>query len=97
MTEVGGKAFCDARVAELRRILEDWDDPALQAEADWQDAPAAEGYGVWARTYDTENNPLIDLDNSVLRHPGSLSGPPGAPCSRILTTCRCCSEAWSRR
>jgi len=66
VTDLGEKPFCDARIAELHRLLEHWDDPALQAEQRWQEAPAAEGYSVWASTYDTDYNPLIDLDNAVL-------------------------------
>jgi SAM-dependent methyltransferase len=67
VTEQGGKAFCDARVADVRRILDHWDDPAVRAEADWAEAPASEGYAIWASTYDVGFNPLIDLDNTVLR------------------------------
>ena len=43
VTDLGGKVFCDARVAELRHILDHWDDPALQRDANWEDAPATEG------------------------------------------------------
>jgi SAM-dependent methyltransferase len=67
ITELGGEAFCDARVAEMRRILENWDEPALQAQMHWEDAPAAAGYAVWASTYDADSNPLINLDDTVLR------------------------------
>jgi SAM-dependent methyltransferase len=65
--DLGDKAFCDARVADMRRILDHWDEPPLQAEATWEDAAAAEGYALWAAAYDTEDNPLIDLDNEILR------------------------------
>ena len=44
VTDLGGKAFCDARVADMRQILDDWDDPAFQRDANWEDAPAAEGW-----------------------------------------------------
>jgi SAM-dependent methyltransferase len=67
VTDLGGKAFCDGRVAELRRILDHWDEPALQRDAEWEDAPAVEGYAVWASTYDSGPNPLIDLDEGSLR------------------------------
>ncbi|MDQ6673227.1 MAG: class I SAM-dependent methyltransferase [Chloroflexota bacterium] len=68
VTDLGGKEFCDARVADIRRILEHWDDePAFQWEAFWEEAPSAEGYAVWAHTYDTDPNPLIDLDDATLR------------------------------
>jgi len=66
VVELGDKEFCDARIAELRSILEHWDDPALQPERFWQAAPAAEGYSVWAGTYDADYNPLIELDGSVI-------------------------------
>ncbi len=65
--ELGGKAFCDARIADARRILEHWDDPALQSEADWEPAPASDGYAVWASAYDHDYNPLIELDSAVVR------------------------------
>jgi SAM-dependent methyltransferase len=64
--ELGGKAFCDARVAEIRKLLDNWDDPALRQDAECEDAAATEGYAIWAATYDSGFNPLIDLDNSVL-------------------------------
>ena len=67
VTDLGGRAFCDARAAELRQILDHWDDPTLQRETDWEEAPAAEGYAVWASTYDSGPNPLIDLDEAALR------------------------------
>ena len=67
VTDLGGKAFCDARVAEMRQILDHWDDPAFQRDANWEDAPAAEGYAIWASTYDSDPNPLIDLDEATLR------------------------------
>jgi SAM-dependent methyltransferase len=75
--ELGGKEFCDARVADLRNLLEHWDDPALQSDANWEAAAAAEGYAVWAATYDGGFNPLIELDESVLR-PTVSRYPPGA-------------------
>ena len=66
--DLGGKVFADARVADIRRVLEHWDDePSFQWQANWEDAPAAEAYAVWASTYDSENNPLIDLDDATLR------------------------------
>jgi SAM-dependent methyltransferase len=69
VVELGDKEFCDGRIAELRRILDRWDDPALRADQFWQAAPAEEGYAAWASTYDADYNPLIDLDSSTL---GSL-------------------------
>ena len=40
--ELGGKAFCDARVAEIGNLLDHWDDPALRQDAEWEDAAATE-------------------------------------------------------
>jgi hypothetical protein len=31
VTDLGGKAFCDARVAEQAQILDHWDEPACSA------------------------------------------------------------------
>ena len=76
VTELGGEDFCDARVAELRHILDNWEEPALQREANWEDAAAAEGYAVWANSYDSGANPLINLDESVLE-PILSRFPPG--------------------
>jgi SAM-dependent methyltransferase len=64
--EFGGKSFSDARVADLRRILQHWDDPALQRDGSWENAPAAAGYAVWAATYDHESKPLIEVDRATL-------------------------------
>jgi hypothetical protein len=66
VADLGGKSFCDAREAEMRHILDNWDHPALRADAEWEDAPAADGYAVWASTYDAGPNVFIDLDESVL-------------------------------
>ena len=63
VVDLGEKEFCDARIAELGRILEHWDDAALRAQQFWHEARASEGYAVWASTYDADYNPLIDLDN----------------------------------
>jgi hypothetical protein len=74
LQDLGGEAFSNARVADLRRILDNWSDPALQSAASWHDAPAADGYATWAATYDDGGNPLIELDQATLgpllaRHP----------------------------
>jgi len=67
VTDLGGKPFGDARIADLRRLLDHWDDPALQAEQTSRDARASEGYALWASTYDREQNPLISLEAEVVR------------------------------
>lgn len=64
--DLGGRSFNDARIAELRRILGNWEARDLQAEADWTEVGAETGYAAWAPTYDGPN-PLIDLDDSRLR------------------------------
>jgi SAM-dependent methyltransferase len=73
--DLGGRAFSDARVADLRRILNNWSDPALQGEAVWDHAPARDGYAVWANSYDDGGNPLIELDQATLE-PILSSGAP---------------------
>jgi SAM-dependent methyltransferase len=67
VADLGGKPFCDACLVDLRRILDYRDDPALASEQTWLDAPAADGYALWASTYDTDYNPLIDVETPVLR------------------------------
>lgn len=67
VTDLGGKPFSDARVADLRRLLDHWDDPALQAEQTSREAPASDCYALWASTYDREQNPLISLEAEVVR------------------------------
>jgi SAM-dependent methyltransferase len=62
----GGEAFSDARIADLRNILDHWDDPDLQRSGNFGNASASEGYAVWAETYDSEDNPLIDVDRATL-------------------------------
>jgi hypothetical protein len=54
VTDVGGKAFCDVRVAEMRGVLDHWDDRTLQRHANWDDAPSVEGYAVWPNVYYAE-------------------------------------------
>jgi SAM-dependent methyltransferase len=66
LQDLGGEAFSDARVADLRRILDNWSDPALQSAASWHEAPASDGYATWAATYDDAGNPLIELDQATL-------------------------------
>ena len=68
VTDLGGKAFSDARIEDIHRILDHWDDePRFQWEASWEEVPSAEGHAFLAATYDTAPNPLIELDNAVLR------------------------------
>jgi SAM-dependent methyltransferase len=76
LQELGGEAFSDARVADLRRLLDSWSDPALQSAASWHEAPASDGYATWAATYDDGGNPLIELDQATLE-PSIERYPPG--------------------
>jgi SAM-dependent methyltransferase len=66
LQDLGGETFSDARVADLRRILDNWSEPALQSAASWHEAPASDGYATWAATYDDGGNPLIELDQVTL-------------------------------
>ena len=49
VTDLGGQAVFDARVAQMRQILDYWDDPALRWDADWQYRRAAQGSAQMAR------------------------------------------------
>jgi SAM-dependent methyltransferase len=64
--DLGGARFSDARVADLRRILDNWNSSFLNRDTEWQAVPAAHGYAVWAATYDAPGNPLIALDQATL-------------------------------
>ena len=73
---LGGKAFVDARLAEIRRIVTSLDEPALAADAELPDLDLATGYKDWASTYDTGWNPLLGVEESVV-HPILKTWPKG--------------------
>lgn len=75
--DLGGKAFVDARLAEIRRIVANLDSPDLAADAELPELDLAIGYKDWATTYDTGWNPLLQVEESVV-HPILKTWPKGA-------------------
>jgi ubiquinone/menaquinone biosynthesis C-methylase UbiE len=62
-----------ARMAEIRRIA---GDERLSASTEFPERSVEEGYADWSKTYDLPNNPLIQLEETVLL-PLLDSLPPG--------------------
>lgn len=60
------RAFVDARLEEIRRILADSDAGVLGDGADLASADTKAGYAKWAETYDNEANPLIAAEEPVM-------------------------------
>jgi SAM-dependent methyltransferase len=59
-----GRIFTDARLAEVRRLLDRADD--LGPGIDVSPLPTADGYDGWARTYDGEDNGCFPMRDDVL-------------------------------
>ena len=59
----GDDATADARVAEVRRIL---DDPAFDAGEPTAEASPREGYAAWAEDYDDPGNIVIALEQPAV-------------------------------
>jgi SAM-dependent methyltransferase len=57
--------FVEARIAEIRRLLDDESLANAAVEVDRVDTVA--GYRVWSRTYDHPRNTAFDLDEPVVR------------------------------
>jgi ubiquinone/menaquinone biosynthesis C-methylase UbiE len=68
------REFCDARIAEVRRLL---DSPSLSGEGVMATrVDTVDGYRVWSTTYDQQLDGLFDYEESVVHEIlGSL--PPG--------------------
>lgn len=60
-----GRDFTEARVAEVRALLDSTD--LLGAGAKTRPITAGEGYRAWAGNYDQPGNGLIDLEQPVMR------------------------------
>ena len=74
---LGSRAFCDARLDDLRRVLAHWDaEPALHDGVECDTISPTDGYALWAPRYDADPNPLIDLDRQALE-PRLRRQPPG--------------------
>ncbi|MEV4620000.1 hypothetical protein AB0J74_14995 [Asanoa sp. NPDC049573] len=67
-------AFVANRLAEVRAILAADERGALGAGDDVGETDTVAGYRIWARTYDEPGNPLIDVEEPVVR--GILAGLP---------------------
>jgi SAM-dependent methyltransferase len=61
------KAFVDARLAEVRDIVAALDEPPFSRETRTGDIGARQGYEWWAVTYDEPGNPLIAIEEPVVR------------------------------
>ncbi|MFC9993962.1 class I SAM-dependent methyltransferase [Nocardia sp. NPDC127526] len=59
------RAFTEARIAEIRKILDDGslDEAGEQVEH----VDVVEGYGIWAAAYDSPGNPAFDYDAPLIR------------------------------
>lgn len=67
--------FCEARIAEIRRLL---DDPSLRGDGVLaQRVDTVEGYRVWSATYDQPGNGLFEIEEPIV-HDILSSLPPGA-------------------
>ncbi|MEV4175736.1 methyltransferase domain-containing protein [Nonomuraea sp. NPDC049709] len=64
--DLGDAAFVERRIAEIRRLVTD-PDPALGEGAAVGRATTVEGYARWAGTYDHPGNPLIALEEPLVR------------------------------
>jgi SAM-dependent methyltransferase len=74
--DLGGKAFVDARLAEIRRIVASLDSDELAADATLPELDLAAGYKDWSSTYDSGWNPLLQVEESVV-HPLLKTWPKG--------------------
>jgi len=57
----------EKRIDELRRLARDADEGLLGFELDAPEMDVASGYGAWAATYDVLPNPLIRVEEPVVR------------------------------
>jgi SAM-dependent methyltransferase len=58
------REFCEARIAEIRRLL---DSPSLHGHGVTADrVDTVDGYGVWSRTYDQPGNGLFAPEESIV-------------------------------
>jgi ubiquinone/menaquinone biosynthesis C-methylase UbiE len=64
---VGARADADRRLAELSAFLVARDGSPLATELDAPATSVTDGYGRWAATYDATPNPLIRLEEPVVR------------------------------
>ncbi|MDX3099672.1 class I SAM-dependent methyltransferase [Nonomuraea angiospora] len=64
--DLGDAAFVEQRIAEIRKMVTD-PDPELRAGVVVGQASTTEGYAQWAEQYDGEGNPLIAVEEPLVR------------------------------
>jgi SAM-dependent methyltransferase len=62
----GDDQAAEARLAEVRRLMEPARDATLGAGADVPELGVTDGYGRWAATYDAPGNPLIGVEQPAV-------------------------------
>jgi ubiquinone/menaquinone biosynthesis C-methylase UbiE len=60
------RGFVDARIAETRRLLDDAA-ATLGAGVEFGQLGVTEGYRIWSATYDEPGNPLIEVEQPLVR------------------------------
>jgi SAM-dependent methyltransferase len=61
----GGEA--PRRIAEIRKLMADLDDPHLAASRDDLELDVSNGYQLWSATYDMPGNFLVETEEPVVR------------------------------
>jgi ubiquinone/menaquinone biosynthesis C-methylase UbiE len=62
----GDDEAADARLAEVRRLMEPEADVALGTAVDVPEHGLTDGYGRWAATYDAPGNPLVAVEQPAV-------------------------------
>jgi len=62
----GDDEGADARLAEVRRLMDPDADATLGARVDVPEHAVTEGYGRWAATYDAPGNPLVAVEQPAI-------------------------------
>jgi SAM-dependent methyltransferase len=62
----GDDEAAEARLAEVRRVMDATSDEALDARLDVPELGVTEGYGRWSTTYDGPGNPLISVEQPAV-------------------------------
>lgn len=62
----GDDGAADARLAEVRRLMEPDADATLDARIDVPEQEVTDGYGRWAATYDAPGNPLVAVEQPAV-------------------------------
>lgn len=54
------------RIAEIRRVIDSWEQPPYSLGSDTEELDRATGYAAWSQSYDDETNPLIDCEQPLV-------------------------------